>query len=110
MDNSEPEPDIAVVQLPTDIYREHHPFPQNIYLLIEVSNRSLQKDLEEKIITYARNGILEYWVIDLRNKKLIVHTQPTNGIYLQVVEYRSGAIAPQAFTDIEIDLDKLLLY
>ena len=110
LDNSEPEPDIAVVQLPTTIYRQHHPFPQNIYLLIEVSNKTLKKDLEAKTITYARNGIPEYWVIDLKNKKLIVHTQPENEVYSQIVEYKSGIITPQAFLDIEIDLSKLLLY
>ena len=110
LDNSEPEPDIAIVQLPTTIYRQHHPFPQNIYLLIEVSNRSLKKDLEEKIITYARNAIPEYWVIDLKNKKLIAHTQQQNGIYSQIIEYQSGTITLQAFPDINIDLSKLLLY
>ena len=110
LDNSEPEPDIAIVQLPTTIYRQHHPFPQNIYLLIEVSNRSLKKDLEEKIITYARNGIPEYWVIDLKNKKLIAHTQPQNGIYSQILEYQSGTITLAAFPNVDIDLSKLLLY
>ena len=110
LDNSEPEPDIAVVQLPETIYRNHHPYPQDIYWLIEVSNRSLNKDLEEKIITYARNAIPEYWVIDLKNKKLIVHTQPTNSRYSQITEYQSGSFVSQAFSDIKIDLDKLLLY
>jgi Uma2 family endonuclease len=110
LDNSEPEPDIAIVQLPTTIYRQHHPFPQNIYLLIEVSNKTLKKDLEEKIITYARNNIPEYWVIDLKNKKLIVHTHPQNGIYSQILEYQSGTITPQVFPDLDIDLSKLLLY
>ncbi|MEM8830124.1 MAG: Uma2 family endonuclease [Cyanobacteria bacterium P01_G01_bin.19] len=110
LDNSEPEPDIAIVRLPTTIYRQHHPFPQNIYLLIEVSNRTLKKDLEEKVITYARNGIPEYWVIDLKNKQLIVHTQLQNGIYSQIAKYQSGTIALQAFPDINIDLNRLLLY
>lgn len=110
LDNSEPEPDIAIVQLPATIYRNHHPYAQNIYWLIEVSNRTLTKDLEQKIITYARNGIPEYWVIDLKNKKLIVHTQIQNNSYSKVIEYRSGTIASQAFNQIQIDLDKLLLY
>ena len=110
LDNSEPEPDIAIIQLPTTIYRQHHPFSQNIYLLIEVSNRTLKKDLEEKIITYARNGIPEYWVIDLKNKKLIAHTQPQKGIYSQIIEYQSGTITLQAFPDVDIALSKLLLY
>ena len=110
LDNSEPEPDIAIVQLPTTIYRQHHPFPQNIYFLIEVSNRTLNKDLKQKIVTYARNGIFEYWVIDLKNKKLIVHTQPQNNIYARVEEYQFGTITPQSFPDLNIDLSKLLLY
>ncbi len=110
LDNSEPEPDIAIVRLPATIYRHHHPYPQNIYWLIEVSNKTLKKDLEQKIITYARNGIPEYWVIDLKNKKLIVHTQLQNSRYSQITEYLSGKIRSQAFPDIEIDIEKLLLY
>lgn len=109
LDNSEPEPDIAIVRLPENIYRAHHPYPEDIYWLIEVSNRTLQKDLEQKSITYARNGIPEYWVIDLVNKKLIVHTQPQNSKYTQISDYKSGTVAPQAFPNVNINLDKLLL-
>ncbi|MGK7881259.1 MAG: Uma2 family endonuclease [Crocosphaera sp.] len=110
LDNSEPEPDIAIVRLPETIYRHHHPYPQDLYWLIEVSNKTLKKDLEQKIITYARNGIPEYWVIDLKNKKLIVHTQIKNSRYSQITEYLSGKITSQAFTDLEIDLKKIILY
>ena len=110
LDNSEPEPDIAIVQLPSTIYRQHHPYPQDIYWLIEVSNKTLQKDLNQKIITYARNGIPEYWVIDLVNKKLRTHTQIQNNSYSQVVEYQTGTVSPLAFPNIVIALDKLLLF
>ena len=110
LDNSEPEPDIAVVRLPETIYRQHHPYPQDIYWLIEISSRTLKKDLEQKIITYARNGIPEYWVIDLVSKKLIVHTQVQENKYSQVNEYQTGTVSPMAFPKIEIALDKLLLF
>ncbi len=40
---SEPEPDIAIVQLPESIYDAHHPYPENIYWLIEVSKETLRK-------------------------------------------------------------------
>jgi Uma2 family endonuclease len=110
LDNSEPEPDIAIVRLPLALYRTHHPYAEDIYWLIEVSQRTLKKDLERKVITYARNGIAEYWVIDLKNKKIIVHTQPSNDKYLQIVEYQSGTVTPQAFADIEIEIENLLLY
>ena len=110
LDNSEPEPDLAIVRLPESIYRQHHPYPQDIYLLIEISNKTLKKDLQQKIITYARNGIPEYWVIDLVNKKLIVHTQVNDRGYSQIDEYKTGTVSTLAFPDVAIALDKLLLY
>lgn len=110
LDNSEPEPDIAIVRLPLTIYRSHHPYPEDIYWLVEISNRTLKKDLEQKTITYARNGIPEYWVIDLVNKKLIVHTQVQNNGYAQITEYTTGTVSPLAFPNIAIALNELLLY
>ena len=110
LDNSEPEPDVAVVRLPETIYRTHHPYSEDIYWLIEISNRTLKTDLNQKKIAYARNGIPEYWVIDLVNKKLIVHTQIKNNNYTQVNEYTTGTISPLAFPNVAIALDKLLLY
>ena len=110
LDNSEPEPNVAIVRLPETIYNTHHPYPQDIYWLVEISNRTLERDLEQKTITYARNGIIEYWVIDLQNNKLIAHTQPQSDRYIQIVEYRTGTISPLAFPQITIQLDRLLLY
>ncbi|MEM6612578.1 MAG: Uma2 family endonuclease [Cyanobacteria bacterium P01_C01_bin.72] len=110
LDNSEPEPDVAVVRLPETMYRTRHPYPQDIYWLIEISNRTLKTDLNQKKITYARNGIPEYWVIDLINNKLIVHTQIQDNNYTQVNEYTKGTVSPLAFPNVAISLDKLLLY
>lgn len=110
LDNSEPEPDIAIVHLPESIYDTHHPYPEDIYWLIEISNETLTKDLEQKTITYGRNGIAEYWVIDLKNNKLIVHTQPQDHSYGQIIEYKTGTISPLAFPQIAIALNQLLLY
>jgi Uma2 family endonuclease len=110
LDNSEPEPDVSIVRLPESIYDLHHPYAEDIYWLIEIANLTLAKDLSQKTVIYARNRILEYWVIDLVNKKLIVHTQPGQDNYLQVVEYKSGTVTPQAFSEITIELNNLLLY
>jgi Uma2 family endonuclease len=110
LDNSEPEPDIAIVRLPHTIYAQHHPYPEDIYWLIEVFNETLTKDLEQKTITYARNGIPEYWVIDLKNNQLIVHTQPQDNSYAQIVEHKAGTVSSLAFPKIAIALNRLLLY
>ena len=45
LDNSEPEPDITIARLPESIYRQHYPYPQDIYWLIEVFHRTLKKDV-----------------------------------------------------------------
>ena len=110
LDNSEPEPDIAIIRLPESIYDIHHPYPQDIYWLVEISNRTLAQDLETKTITYARNGINEYWVIDLQNNKLIVHTQPQDNNYTKVIDYKQETISSLAFPQIVISCDRLLLY
>ncbi|MEY4519715.1 MAG: hypothetical protein RLZZ499_2315 [Cyanobacteriota bacterium] len=110
LDNSEPEPDIAIVNSPYTNYFTRHPYPQDIYWLVEISNRTLKSDLERKSITYARNGIPEYWVIDLVNKQLVVHTQPINNSYSQIQILSAGTITPQAFPALAIALDRLLLF
>ena len=109
LNNSEPEPDIAVVRLPKTIYAQHHPYPQDIYWLIEVSKTTLQFDLNIKAEVYASNNIPEYWIIDLVNKKVIAHTLPNDNSYSQIVEYQVGFISPQTFSDIMIPLSELIV-
>ena len=108
LDNSEPEPDIAVVRSPYTDYFIRHPYARDIYWLVEISNRTLKLDLEQKSITYARNGITEYWVIDLVHKKLVVHTQPVSNSYTQIQNLTTGNISPQAFPDLAICVDRML--
>ncbi len=99
---SEPEPDIAVVQPLGREYRSHHPYPRNIFWLIEYANTSLSKDLQEKRQLYAAAGIPEYWVVNLRQQTLIVFRDPQAGDYQDQQELNSGAIAPLAFPDVSL--------
>jgi len=70
LNNSEPEPDLCICR--NVEYTTHHPYPEDIFWLIEFSNSSLAKDLQIKTKTYAAAGIQEYWVINLRTMELIV--------------------------------------
>ncbi len=76
---SEPESDIAIVQRLGREYLEHHPYPDNIFWLIEYSESSLEKDLEIKRKIYAQVGIPEYWVVNLKRRQLIVFRDPQDG-------------------------------
>ena len=70
--NSEPEPDIAIVQAPDTLYQTRHPQPDDIFWLIEISNATLVKDLGVKKELYARSSILGYWVMNLQTSELMV--------------------------------------
>jgi Uma2 family endonuclease len=107
LENSEPEPDIAIVRLPGDRYNTRHPYPEDIFSIIEVANTSLQKDLEEKKILYATAGIPEYWVWNLRDRSLVIFREPIDRDYTHRREITSGEIRCLAFPEIPIDLDSL---
>lgn len=81
---SEPEPDFAVLTKIATEYTTGNPAPSDIRLLIEISDSTLAFDLGPKARLYARAAIAEYWVVDLENRRLHVHRDPTNGIYSTV--------------------------
>jgi len=78
-DESEPEPDIAVVEGPEETYFERHPSPQDIELLIEVADTSLAEDQMFKGPLYARAQIRVYWIVNLIDRQVEVHTNPKAG-------------------------------
>jgi Uma2 family endonuclease len=106
--SSEPEPDIAVVQRLGRDYREHHPYPENVFWLIEYSESSLTKDVEIKSQVYAKAGIQEYWVINLRTLQLIVFRVPSEEGYQSQEILTQGDISPLAFPDIPVAVERLL--
>ncbi|MGL4502747.1 MAG: Uma2 family endonuclease [Planktothrix sp.] len=108
LSESEPEPDIAIVRLPDSIYKDHHPYGEDIFWIIEVAKSSLKKDLELKLSIYAQANIQEYWVLDLSQKQLIVFRDPKNNIYLSQQIINQGNINPLAFPNIEISVERLL--
>jgi Uma2 family endonuclease len=106
--DSEPEPDIAIVRSPDGLYLTRHPYPEDIYWLIEIADTTLTKDLGIKKKAYAQAGISEYWVIDLSSSTLKVFLNPIEEDYQTKYEYHDGMIYPQAFSDIEIMVKRLL--
>ncbi len=76
---SEPVPDVSIVKLKS--YKQAHPKPDDILLIIEVANSSLSFDLGHKKLMYAAAAIPEYWVLDLPNRLLHVFTRPRRGDY-----------------------------
>jgi Uma2 family endonuclease len=105
--NSEPEPDIAIVQPLDAVYLDHHPYPENIFFVIEYSNATLTKDLGTKQLTYAEAGILEYWVVNLKDSQLIIFRHPTTNGYQTEMVLTNGTISPLAFPEVLIEVQRM---
>lgn len=105
---SEPEPDIAIVKPLGREYLDHHPYPEDIFWLIEYSNASLKKDLNLKTQLYAEVNIAEYWVVDLKKQVLIVFREPQAGQYTSQVSYTEGQLTSLAFPDVPIAVSAII--
>jgi len=105
--NSEPVPDIAIVKPPLRAYLQHHPYPADIFWLIEYSNTTLAKDLGKKKQIYAAAGIKEYWVSDLKNSRLKVFRDEIQGEYQTELTLIDGTISPLSFPNVAIAVRRL---
>jgi Uma2 family endonuclease len=105
--NSEPEPDVAIVRSPDTQYLAHHPYPEDVFWLVEYSDTTLAKDLNAKQRIYAQAGILEYWVVNLQASELIVFRDAGNDAYQTETKFNSGSISPLSFPDIEFEVRRL---
>ncbi|MCV3216231.1 Uma2 family endonuclease [Plectonema radiosum NIES-515] len=108
-DFSEPEPDVAVVQIDPLDYADHHPTPSEVYLIIEVADSSLKFDCETKAKAYAQAGIADYWVIDVVDRQLYVFGEPNEeGYQSKVILGEDGRISPLQFADLQIVVLEML--
>ncbi len=107
--HSEPQPDVALLQLRQDYYASTHPNPKDILLVIEVADTSANYDRDVKIPIYAQAGIVEVWLIDLAKTCVEVYREPTSQGYERVQIVRRGErLTPQAFPQLEVTADEIL--
>ncbi len=89
-DFSEPQPDVALLKPRVDFYSNSHPTPQDVLVIIEVADTSVEYDRNVKIPLYARAGIPEAWLIILPKDFIEVHSEPKNGKYQKVRRLKRG--------------------
>ena len=106
-DYSEPEPDVAVVTGAARDYRDAH--PTTALLIVEVADSSLDFDRGRKLALYARNGIEDYWILDVQAESLEVHREPRGDHYRQRQVLGTGdRIAPLHAANTPISVADLL--
>lgn len=101
-DENEPEPDFAIVPEGTESDGQT---PAGALLTIEVANSSVRDDLQRKARIYARAGIPEYWVLDVKKKELIVHRSPSGERYRSVKHLKDlSEVTSSAVPGLVLDL------
>jgi Uma2 family endonuclease len=104
-DESEPEPDVAVVPL-SDPRLAH---PSSAHLVVEVGATSQAYDRGTKGPLYAAMGVPELWIVDLAARVIEVHREPSGERYQRVETLRAGAtVELVAFPDVRLDVSSFL--
>jgi Uma2 family endonuclease len=113
-DDAEPEPDVAVVQgSPRDFIESH---PRNPVLIVEISDTTLSYDRNRKASLYAKFGIQDYWILNLKNRVLEIYRCPVEeentfygfGYEEKLTFDQTKEVSPLAMPDAKIKVADLL--
>jgi Uma2 family endonuclease len=108
-DLSEPQPDFAVLKPRDDFYRRATPLPDDVLLIIEVADSSLAYDRNVKRSLYARHGIPEFWIVNLKAGEIEVCRSPKGEEYTSITRVgRDGVLEPQLLPGAVIPVSALL--
>ena len=106
---TELQPDLSVLKLPSEQYRQKQASASDALLVIEVSDTTLRKDLRVKLPLFARHGVPEVWIIDLEKNCVRFYRSLVDGEYREVSVTSDPDVAPvPGVPDASIDLAKLV--
>ena len=104
--DSRPEPDVAVCRGRLRDYSTRHPAAADVGLVVEVANTSLLRDQRDKARIYARGGIVCYWIVNLDERRVEVHTQPSgpcdSPAYASVVNVAAPDAVPFVLDGVQV--------
>lgn len=104
----EPQTDIALLKARADDYLGGLPSAADVLLIVEVADTTLGYERDIKIPLYARHGVAEVWLVDLRSEAVIIHRQPGAEGYRDVsTAAPGGVISPISLPHVQLDLAEL---
>jgi Uma2 family endonuclease len=102
-------PDVALIERRPDFYSQSHPRPGDVLLVVEVAETTGDYDRRVKVPRYARAGVPEVWVVDLRARAVDVHREPAGDAYRDMRRAGSGeSLAIPGVPDQPLAVDDVL--
>jgi hypothetical protein len=109
-DYNEPQPDIVVLKPRADYYASKWRTPEDVWLVIEVSDRSLRYDVDVKVPRYAAAGVIEVWIENLTADRIMVFRDPDGVGYRSRLIFSGGdSVSPLALPESVFQVDDLLV-
>lgn len=106
---SEPQPDIAILRLRPDFYETSKARPEDVLLLADVADSSLDYDRRDKLPRYAAAGIIEVWIVNVIDRCIEVDRNPRpDGYATRGVHTRTDILTPIAIPDLAIQVEEIL--
>lgn len=106
---TEVQPDIAILKPRNDSYLSGHPSPDDVLLIIEVYDTTLDSDRDLKLPMYAATDIPEIWLANIPERLVEVYTDPDDGEYRSLRIFRHGeSVSPFAFPDISLPVRRIV--
>ncbi|MEO8073292.1 MAG: Uma2 family endonuclease [Acidobacteriota bacterium] len=87
---SEPEPDIVLAEPPLESYYNRHPTPEDIFLILEISDSTLNYDRRAKSLAYSKAGIRQYLLLNVQEQTLEDYRHPGADGFQSKQTYRAG--------------------
>jgi Uma2 family endonuclease len=108
-DYSEPQPDLAILRPRADFYRQAHPRPEDVLVVIEVSDTTLEYDRKVKVPLYASAGIPEMWLVNIPEERVEVYSDPAGGEYQTARSYARGRrLQSHTLASLRVSVSKVL--
>ena len=104
---TEPQPDVMLLKWGD--YSQGHPGPEDVLLLIEVSDTTVESDRGVKLPLYARSGVREVWIVDLSSEAVETYSEPKGDSYARSESVGlGGELSPAALGDISLPVRQIL--
>lgn len=108
-DDSEPQPDLAILRAREDHYKQGHPTSTDVLLVIEVADESEDYDRQEKLPRYAASGIPEAWLVAVRTGTIEQYTEPRQNHFRNVrILERGDQLVCQSGPRVQLAVDLIL--
>jgi len=104
---NEPEPDITILKRTENRYADRLPTAEDVLLVIEVADTSIDYDRNIKLPIYAESGIPEYWIVNLDQQEIEAYYQPFENAYRHRVLLRPGDTLEAQGIDLEIPVETI---